>query len=94
MREKIVLKKSLKKSLGQHFLTAPKTIEKTVGAAHVTKEDIVVSNNLQRKTKVESSGQGLTNIIERYAYFTKRKVSIRETNKVYEVSVPLLIVEL
>ena len=60
----------------------------------VTKEDIVVSNNLQRKTEVESSGQGLTNIIERYGYFTKRKVSILETNKVYEVSVPLLIVEL
>ena len=31
-----------KKSLGQHFLIAPQTIEKTVNAAHVTKEDVVL----------------------------------------------------
>ncbi|MFC1731430.1 16S rRNA (adenine(1518)-N(6)/adenine(1519)-N(6))-dimethyltransferase RsmA [candidate division KSB1 bacterium] len=31
-----------KKSLGQHFLIAPNTIEKTVDAAQVTKEDVVL----------------------------------------------------
>ena len=36
------MKKSLKKSLGQHFLIAPNTIKKTVGAAHVTKDDVVL----------------------------------------------------
>lgn len=35
-------RKPLKKSLGQHFLIAPHTIEKTVEAAHITKEDVVL----------------------------------------------------
>jgi len=57
-------------------------------------ESIVVKNNLQRKTDVVSTGQGLKNISERYRYFTNREGSIKETNNEYIVSMPLLIVEL
>jgi len=57
-------------------------------------ESIVVKNNLQRKTDVVSTGQGLKNISDRYRYFTSREGSIKETNNEYIVSMPLLIVEL
>jgi hypothetical protein len=55
---------------------------------------VTVSNNLQRKSEVRSTGQGLNNIIERYRYFTDKEVKIKETDHQYQVSVPLMIIEL
>lgn len=55
---------------------------------------ITVSNNIQRKTGVDSTGQGLTNIRERYRYFTQQKVRIEESDQSFSVSMPLLIVDL
>jgi hypothetical protein len=55
---------------------------------------VTISNNLQRKSEVNSTGQGLKNIIERYRYFTDKEVKIKENHRQYEVSVPLLILEL
>ncbi len=60
----------------------------------VSNDFIVVKNNLQRKTDVVSTGQGLRNISERYRYFTHREGSIKETKNEYIVSMPLLIVDL
>jgi LytS/YehU family sensor histidine kinase len=55
---------------------------------------VTVTNNLKRKSEVNSTGQGLNNIIERYRYFTDKEVKIKETADHYQVSVPLMIVEL
>lgn len=61
---------------------------------HAENDYITVSNNLQRKSGVDSTGQGLTNIRERYRYFTRKKVLIGETDRSFSVSLPLLIVDL
>lgn len=53
-------------------------------------ERITVSNNLQKKAGVESTGQGLRNIVERYRYFTKKEVEILESKDEFKVSIPLL----
>lgn len=60
----------------------------------VINDKIVIKNNLQRKTEVESTGQGLKNIIDRYRYFTSKEIEITETAAEYSVSIPLLIVEI
>jgi len=57
-------------------------------------EQIIIKNNLQRKTEVESTGQGLKNIIDRYSHFTSKEINILETDREYSVSIPLLIVEI
>ncbi len=61
---------------------------------HADKDYVTVSNNLQRKSEVNSTGQGLSNIVERYRYFTDKEVNIKETDYRFEVSVPLMIVDL
>jgi hypothetical protein len=61
---------------------------------HAENGYIRVSNNLQRKTGVDSTGQGLTNIVERYRYFTRQEVRIEETDHSFSVAIPLLIVDL
>lgn len=55
---------------------------------------ISVINNLQRKSGVDSTGQGLINITGRYRFFTTRKVEINETSDKFSVTIPLLQVEL
>jgi hypothetical protein len=57
-------------------------------------ESIIVINNLQRKSGVESSGQGLKNLAGRYRFFTSRNVEIIENGLVYKVVLPLLQVEI
>ena len=58
------------------------------------KESITVINNLQRKPEVSSSGQGLKNITGRYRFFTTRNVEISESDGLFKVTIPLLLVEL
>jgi sensor histidine kinase YesM len=58
------------------------------------KESISVSNNLQRKEGVDSTGQGLNNITQRYRFFTTRIPEIIETNDIFTVTIPLLEVEI
>jgi len=60
----------------------------------VNNECVIVKNNLQLKTDVDSTGQGLRNIRERYRYFTSKEVVIQESKDEYAVSIPLLIVDL
>jgi len=53
-----------------------------------------IRNNLQeRKTREESSGKGLKNIMHRIAYFTKKEVLVLKDEKYFEVKIPLLILE-
>jgi two-component system LytT family sensor kinase len=58
------------------------------------KDSITVSNNLQKKGGVDSTGQGLKNISGRYRFFTSRKVEISETSDTFKVVIPLLLIEL
>lgn len=58
------------------------------------KESILIENNLQLKSEVVSTGQGLNNIQQRYAFFTTHEVIIKQTPAKYSVEIPLLIVEL
>ncbi len=57
-------------------------------------ETLTVENNLQKKSGVVSTGQGLKNISERYRLFTSREVKITETSAIFKVAIPLLTVEL
>jgi sensor histidine kinase YesM len=58
------------------------------------RDTITVSNNLQRKSGVESTGQGLINIKGRYRFFTSRKVEINEISDRFKVVIPLLQTEI
>ena len=60
----------------------------------VLDDSIVIKNNLQRKSEVASTGQGLKNIIDRYGHFTRKQISIRETDSEYSISIPLLVLDL
>ncbi|MCP3926910.1 MAG: hypothetical protein GY714_30500 [Desulfobacterales bacterium] len=54
-------------------------------------EYIIVKNNLQKKNVIErSTNIGLSNIVERYKYFTKREVFIVPDEKNFTVKLPLL----
>jgi sensor histidine kinase YesM len=53
-------------------------------------ESLTVTNNLQRKQGVISTGQGLNNIKGRYGFFTTRKIEISETSSQFRVEIPLL----
>ena len=59
------------------------------------KEDkyIVVENNLQRKTDVDSTNTGLVNIKSRYKFLSTESVIIKDNNDKFIVELPLLIVD-
>jgi two-component system, LytTR family, sensor kinase len=57
----------------------------------VDNQRIVIKNTLQpKKTNEESTGWGLSNLIERFEAFTKEKVEIQEDEMSFSVSLPLL----
>jgi LytS/YehU family sensor histidine kinase len=58
------------------------------------KDSITVTNNLQKKEGVLSSGQGLKNLTGRYQFFTSRKPEVIQTNQIFQVVIPLLKVEI
>lgn len=57
-------------------------------------ESITVTNNLQRRSTVVSTGQGLDNIRGRYAFFTSASVEVFENDEIFEVKIPVLQAEL
>ncbi|MEZ5071117.1 MAG: histidine kinase [Bacteroidales bacterium] len=60
----------------------------------VETDALLVENNLRKKTGVDSTGQGLKNIRDRYRHFTTRELRITETEHRFQVRLPLLILEL
>lgn len=55
-------------------------------------EELVVSNNIQRKTSLEpSSGTGLHNVVKRYELAAKKKVVVRDDSETFEVRLPILL---
>jgi len=54
-------------------------------------KNVIVKNNLQKKNQTPaSSGIGLQNIRNRYAFFSDKKVNVIETTDTFEVHLPLL----
>ena len=51
---------------------------------------IKVTNNFQPKADQRGGGMGLKNISSRYAFLSKRKVVVRNDEKIFEVIVPLI----
>jgi hypothetical protein len=50
-----------------------------------------VSNNLQlKKAGDNSTGTGLSNMVQQYSFFTARQIIIRETDKEFSVEVPII----
>lgn len=87
----LVLQMLVENSLKHNIISKDKNLKISV---FVENEFIVVENNLQKKNDVESTGQGLANIIERYTYLTNKTVNIQETNSIFRVSVPMVLVDL
>jgi two-component system, LytTR family, sensor kinase len=55
------------------------------------KKQIVVENTKQpKKTTEESTGWGLSSLMERYEAFTPNKIEIKETESLFSVALPLL----
>ncbi len=57
-------------------------------------KSIIIENNLQKRTDVTSTKQGLRNITDRFKFFTGSEVKIIETSAIFRVDIPLLTVEL
>ena len=54
-------------------------------------DSIIVKNNLQEKKSVSYSTEvGLDNIVNRYKYFTDKKVEISKTASEFMVEIPLI----
>lgn len=55
---------------------------------------LIVSNTLNEKNETpERKGSGLTNIMNRYAYFTDKPVKVSKSESHFEVKIPLLEIE-
>ncbi len=52
---------------------------------------LTVRNNLQRKKEVFSTGVGLENIKNRYAFLVDESIEVRETQNSFEVILPLIV---
>jgi len=55
------------------------------------KDRVTVKNNLNPRKDVESTGQGLNNIMQRYKYFTQEDVLIEHTEDYFKVTVPVIL---
>ena len=87
----LVLQMLVENAIKHNVISREKPLKVTVQARG---ESITVENNLQRKPGVQSTGQGLKNITERYRLFTTREMQVTETSAIFRVSIPLLKAEL
>ncbi len=54
-------------------------------------EYLIIRNNLQKKRMVETSNQqGLANLHKLYRYLTSKPILIEETEKIYQIKIPLI----
>jgi LytS/YehU family sensor histidine kinase len=64
----------------------PLTVNITTTATHV-----IVANNINKRiTPAEGTGIGLQNIQKRYLLLTGKKVTIKHTDQIFEVAIPLV----
>jgi two-component system LytT family sensor kinase len=87
----LVVQMLVENSIKHNIISKDKPLSVTVRAEN---ETLLVENNLQKKSGVSGTGQGLRNISERYRLFTTREVIITETSAIFKVAIPLLTIEL
>lgn len=87
----LVLQMLVENSIKHNIISRDKPLKVSVRTGD---ESLVVENNLQKKSGISSTGQGLRNITERYRHFTTREVEITETSAIFKVAIPLLTLEL
>ena len=51
---------------------------------------LVIRNNLQKKKNVSSTGVGLANIRNRYAFLVEKNIKVLENDEYFEVTIPTL----
>lgn len=80
----------IENAIKHNLLTQKKPLIVTITSEE--KKYLTVQNNFQAKTiqMKTKSGSGLHNIQSRYAFFTKRKVEIEQTELFFTVRIPLL----
>jgi sensor histidine kinase YesM len=83
----LVLQMLVENCLKHNIISREKPLRVEITADN---EAITVQNNVQRKTGVTSTGQGLNNIIGRYAFFTPAKIEVTENDEIFRVKIPLL----
>ncbi|GGB86018.1 sensor histidine kinase [Dyadobacter sediminis] len=70
-------------------MSLSKPLEIKIGI--ITGSEIVVRNNLQRKTRIlETHPSGLSDLIEKYRLASSKCVQVEETGKYFTVTLPLL----
>ena len=87
----LVVQMLVENSIKHNIISKDKPLSVSVRAEN---ETLLVENNLQKKSGISSTGQGLRNITERYRLFTSREVEITETSAIFKVAIPLLTIEL
>ncbi len=87
----LVLQMLVENSIKHNIISRDKPLKVSV---RTEGERLVVENNLQKKSGISSTGQGLRNITDRYKLFTVCDVEIAETAAVFKVVIPLLTMEL
>jgi len=78
----------LENAIKHNIASKSKPLRVTINSIDGNK--ISVINNLQKKSTVESTQLGLTNIIDRYKYLTDDKVSIEKSDETFKVILPLI----
>lgn len=56
----------------------------------INEHEIKVSNNIQEKLSKDSTGIGLNNLRDRYAYLSDKSIAIKNDGQRFEVTIPLL----
>lgn len=87
----LVLQMLVENSIKHNIISRDKPLKVSI---RTEGERLIVENNLQKKSGITSTGQGLRNISERYKFFTVSDVEITETEAVFKVAIPLLTMEL
>jgi hypothetical protein len=87
----LVLQMLVENSIKHNIISREKPLTVEITASN---DSITVVNNIQKKSGVDSTGQGLKNITGRYRFFTNRKIEINETDEIFSVQIPLLQIEL
>jgi len=87
----LVLQMLVENSIKHNIISRDKPLKVSI---RTEGDSLVVENNLQKKSGINSTGQGLRNITERYKLFTSRDVEISETSHIFQVAIPLLTIEL
>ena len=75
-------------AIKHNVATTEKKLKITIS---VENDYIIVSNNINPKNSSEQSSQvGLNNLSKRYEYLTSKNIIIKETNKDFEVKLPII----